>query len=308
MMVATRVEFRPTGAVVYKLEDDLGFENWSLTLDLTQPPGLPRIDGLVIRHHAGKDERQVVTLDATTLRQFIDPTFRSPGTQRIHNLHFALPAALEIDEVVVEVRAAGKLTGSAVAKLRRYEQRGHYRLPMRGCWFVSSGHDFGVEHRRQLGDGHFAWDFVRVDWDGQTATGPQLSESYAYAQLIVAPADGRVLAARDDLPDHEPGAAATAPNFLEIDHRNGEVSRIVHIKPGSLRVRVGERVWAGQPVAQVGNSGNSDTPHLHIGFRRGGDAPHPIPVRFSDYTARSNEGTQRLDLGRPRRGQFVCAD
>jgi murein DD-endopeptidase MepM/ murein hydrolase activator NlpD len=37
-----------------------------------------------------------------------------------------------------------------------------------------------------------------------------------------------------------------------------------HMKPGSVRVRVGERVRRGQLLGRLGNSGNSATPHLHL--------------------------------------------
>ena len=308
MMVATHVDIHPTGDVIYKLEGDLGFENWNIGVTLTQPPGLPKIEALRIHHRAGGQRHHTVQLDALAMSKYVDPSSKAPGTVHLRNLHFSLPASLRIDEVELEVRAAGKTTGRTIARLREYDQHGKYRLPMRGCWFVSSGHDFGMEHRRHMGRGHFAWDFLRVDWNGQTASGPALDDSYAYAQTIVAVADGKVLAARDDLPDSAPGQGRGEANFVEIDHRNGEVSRIVHLRPGSLRVEPGDRVWVGQPLAEVGNSGDSDTPHLHIGFRKRDEPAHPIPVRFSDYTGRWNQGTHTVQSGRPRRGQFVCAD
>ena len=37
-----------------------------------------------------------------------------------------------------------------------------------------------------------------------------------------------------------------------------------HMKPGSVRVRAGERVRRGQLLGKLGNSGNSATPHLHL--------------------------------------------
>jgi murein DD-endopeptidase MepM/ murein hydrolase activator NlpD len=36
------------------------------------------------------------------------------------------------------------------------------------------------------------------------------------------------------------------------------------MKPGSVRVHVGERVRRGQLLGELGNSGNSATPHLHL--------------------------------------------
>src|SRR5207253_5277058 len=37
-----------------------------------------------------------------------------------------------------------------------------------------------------------------------------------------------------------------------------------HVQPGSLRVKVGDRVKRGQVVALLGNSGNSTEPHVHF--------------------------------------------
>jgi murein DD-endopeptidase MepM/ murein hydrolase activator NlpD len=54
---------------------------------------------------------------------------------------------------------------------------------------------------------------------------------------------------------------------------------------GSVLVRPGDRVQAGQPLACVGNSGNTTEPHLHIHAKRG-DKPDSIldgegmPMRF----------------------------
>src|SRR5439155_16172793 len=44
-----------------------------------------------------------------------------------------------------------------------------------------------------------------------------------------------------------------------------------HLLPGSLRVRAGQAVAAGQWIARVGSSGNATTPHLHFEVRRAGD-------------------------------------
>ena len=37
-----------------------------------------------------------------------------------------------------------------------------------------------------------------------------------------------------------------------------------HLQPFSLRVKTGDRVRRGQPIAQIGNSGDSRWPHLHF--------------------------------------------
>jgi hypothetical protein len=58
-----------------------------------------------------------------------------------------------------------------------------------------------------------------------------------------------------------------------------------HLQPGSLKVKLGDRVRAGQALALLGNSGNSDAPHLHFQLV---DANSPlgaegIPYEFEQF-------------------------
>jgi murein DD-endopeptidase MepM/ murein hydrolase activator NlpD len=75
-----------------------------------------------------------------------------------------------------------------------------------------------------------------------------------------------------------------AGNYVVLQ---GEAASVLmaHVRRGSLRVRVGQRVEGGQLVAEVGNSGNSLAPHLHVQVM---DGPNPlaariIPFRVSRY-------------------------
>ena len=70
----------------------------------------------------------------------------------------------------------------------------------------------------------------------------------------------------DGVPDNEPGTANKYDmhgNFVVIDHENGEYSLMAHFIPGSVKVRVGDRVAAGAELGLCGNSGHSTLPHLH---------------------------------------------
>ena len=53
-------------------------------------------------------------------------------------------------------------------------------------------------------------------------------------------------------------------NYIEILHENGEVSEYEHLRYRSSCVRIGDRVVAGQKIAEVGNTGWSECPHLHF--------------------------------------------
>lgn len=82
---------------------------------------------------------------------------------------------------------------------------------------------------------------------------------------IFAAHDGRVIAVKDDsavggldqsFEEHG--------NYIEILHANDEVSEYEHLKCSSAKVHVGDNVKAGQQIAEVGNTGWSECPHLHF--------------------------------------------
>jgi murein DD-endopeptidase MepM/ murein hydrolase activator NlpD len=53
-------------------------------------------------------------------------------------------------------------------------------------------------------------------------------------------------------------------NHVIVDLGGGHYAFYAHLKPGSIRVRAGDRVHRGQVLGLVGNSGNSTEPHLHF--------------------------------------------
>jgi hypothetical protein len=156
--------------------------------------------------------------------------------------------------------------------------------PLRGGpWLTANGPAPDVGHRRGLIpiDGvpsiaqRFAIDFVKVGDDNLTFTGDRLkNESYhAYGNDAIAVADGTVVAVKDGIPENVPGPTSRAVpitletvggNHVIIDLDGGRYAFYAHLKPGSLQVRLGERVRRGQVVGLVGNSGNSTEPHLHF--------------------------------------------
>ena len=98
------------------------------------------------------------------------------------------------------------------------------------------------------------------------------------------------------------GVRGVVGNHVVIEHADGEHSVYAHLKPGSLKVKAGDRVAMGQPLASVGTSGNSTEPHLHFHVADGPDAMRSagIPVRFESLHIRN------ADFPRPpQTGDFV---
>jgi murein DD-endopeptidase MepM/ murein hydrolase activator NlpD len=88
---------------------------------------------------------------------------------------------------------------------------------------------------------------------------------------VLAAGSGAVIAAKDGTPDHAPGKMPSNLSFAELPGNyiviamDGGVSAFyAHLKPGSLRVKVGDKVKAAQVIAAVGNNGGSLAPHLHF--------------------------------------------
>ena len=62
-----------------------------------------------------------------------------------------------------------------------------------------------------------------------------------------------------------------------IDHGNGVRTRYAHMYPGSITVRVGQKVYQGQQIGRIGSTGNSTGPHLHFEMLIGGRKVNPYP-------------------------------
>jgi murein DD-endopeptidase MepM/ murein hydrolase activator NlpD len=75
----------------------------------------------------------------------------------------------------------------------------------------------------------------------------------------------------DGRPESVPGALpagltaeAAAGNHVIIDMGNGHYAMYAHLATGTLKVKVGDTVTRGQVLGLLGNTGNSDSPHLHF--------------------------------------------
>ncbi|MER2268136.1 M23 family metallopeptidase [Methylobacterium oxalidis] len=128
------------------------------------------------------------------------------------------------------------------------------------------------------------------------------------AGTVLAAAAGRVLRTRNDAPDvsvRETGvekvAGVECGNGLVVGHADGYESQYCHLARGSLRVRPGDGVAAGQPLGQAGLSGASEFPHLHFTLRREGRtvdpfAPEPGPSGCAAAAGPAPDSLWEVDL------------
>lgn len=65
-------------------------------------------------------------------------------------------------------------------------------------------------------------------------------------------------------------------NGVVVDHGDGWETQYCHMKQGSIQVQKGQRVEKGAPLGQVGQSGLSEYPHVHLTVRKNGVTVDPF--------------------------------
>ncbi len=128
---------------------------------------------------------------------------------------------------------------------------------------------------------------TRKSYDGHKGTDFALGN---IAQIkrgvdVLAAADGQVLRVRDGHVDAVKSGDEIAQlqkqkkecgNGVFIDHGDGLNTLYCHLKMGSIVVKPKESVKAGQKIAQVGLSGATEFPHLHMGVHSQGNVIDPF--------------------------------
>jgi murein DD-endopeptidase MepM/ murein hydrolase activator NlpD len=142
----------------------------------------------------------------------------------------------------------------------------------------------------------FATDWLKFGGDGKAWHGDSSSNAnwYGYGAEVLAVADAVVSAVKDGIPENVPlsptRAVAMTPeaqggNHVILSLRNGQYASYAHLQPGSIRVKPGDRVRRGQVLGLLGNSGNSDAPHLHFQISNGNSwiASEGVPFLFDSF-------------------------
>ena len=177
--------------------------------------------------------------------------------------------------------------------------------PLRGGpWLTGNGPAAESGHRRSLIPisgtpsiaQRFAIDFVKIGDDDKTFTGDQLkNENYhAEGNDALAVANGTVVEVKDSIPENVPGITSRAVpitlvtvggNHVIIDIGGGYYAFYAHLKPGGVKVKLGDKVKRGQVIGIVGNTGNSTEPHLHFHVSDGNSplGSEGVPYRIDSF-------------------------
>lgn len=226
------------------------------------------------------------------------------------------------------------LAASRSIRIVNHQSSIDYILPLRGTWTAGAAPTFHSHHRWGIIQ-EFAFDFVQYGAGNLThrGDGTRLTDYYAYNAPVLAIADGTIVSVLNDVPESDEmlrrkdetdaeymkrtmamqqqllsrGFEGILGNHVIIQHENGEFSFYLHMKTGSVIVKVGDVVSKGQEIGKLGNSGNSTEPHLHFHVSNGADIQYSrsLPVSFQNIRVLpvNNKG-----MGHIHSGQVVQTD
>jgi len=179
----------------------------------------------------------------------------------------------------------------------------HPPLPA-GRWLMANGPSVLSEHRLFLQslDGmasntqRFAADWMLLGPDGRLVEGDREDNAawHTHGVPVLAVADGVVVDVKDGVPENValsderavPNKRETMTgNYVALKIDDDRFAFYGHLQPGSLRVKLGDDVHVGQELGRIGNTGNSDAPHLHFHVANGSDplSGEGVPFVFTSF-------------------------
>jgi hypothetical protein len=205
-----------------------------------------------------------------------------------------LAPALIFSVLTVSALMGNLYSGPAVTLEFPLKNGTYYIAQAGGTSVVNAHHPYGSQT--------YAVDILQLNRMGRNAVGlhqTSLDQYAIFGTPIYSPCDGIVTTSVDGLNDLPPGSAGdtihAAGNHVFIDCQKEQVQVLLaHMMKGSILVKEGVPVKTGEPIGQVGNSGNTSEPHLHIHARQGGTPDKltsgvGVPILFNGRFLLRNE-------------------
>ncbi len=143
--------------------------------------------------------------------------------------------------------------------------------------------------------GRFAIDFIKLDSKGRLTDrdADLIKDWYGYGVDVLAVADGVIASTRDDFletPTVSGRERVTADratgNYISIKIADDKYAFYEHLKPGSIKVKPGQKVKRGEVIACLGFTGQSEGPHLHfhVANKNSPLGAEGMPFTFEHFT------------------------
>lgn len=198
--------------------------------------------------------------------------------------HFSFFASRAADSLRVEADWGGERTALTIPVIP-YQSPNRWRFPLAGTAVVTDTYP-SLNSHRWCRNSEFAFDAGAFD--------ETLERSVIGGRPVYAACGGVVEEIFDGLDDTDGGTdlaeiearygehARIDGNHVLLRHGGGELSLYAHLQKGSVAVKPGETVEAGQQIGRVGSSGSSWVPHLHFHVMRDGIGGPGVPVVFEN--------------------------
>jgi len=158
-----------------------------------------------------------------------------------------------------------------------------------------------VDHKPEAGHTDFTCGALSKNGSRGTDFAVNSRAAYEKGVNVLAAADGTVEATRDLMIDAHAKTVSKklikrgiCGNSVVLSHAGGWKTQYCHLKKDSVAVQVGDKVKAGDVLAQVGLSGNTEYPHLHFKVKQ--NSTYYDPFTAGDANAPCSVSPQRKTL------------
>lgn len=203
----------------------------------------------------------LVTASASVIRH-VRRSWQAPKTSRFGPQHLTTGVSLTLFSAALAYILSGFVAPENSRSLAFPLKGGHFAIAHGGSIALLNHH---ANHRAQ----RYALDISALNSAGFRSKGILPSDPASYfifGASVVSPCTGAVISVKDGFPDLPPpktDRTNAAGNHLVLSCSRMQVE-LAHFRQGSIKVRPGTAVSVGQELGQVGNSGNSTEPHLHL--------------------------------------------